>query len=233
MLVLAWLIFCQACSNPPERRLSLKPDTGQANLVIWDFEGADLMGLDNVDYLSRVLPEMLLANLSGHPEIRLLERINLIDALEELKLGSSEVADESHRLKIGRIVGANRMTFGHYIVSGKEIRIDLRVVDTETSLTLFSDHKQGQLDQIEKSVSELASSIAMKFSSGGPMSKKENLPQTTKREIWKEYEKGLELMDKRDFQKALAVFQNLLVLNPGFKPAEKQIGFTIERMERE
>ncbi|MEE9396550.1 MAG: hypothetical protein V3V31_06000, partial [Methylococcales bacterium] len=76
-------------------------------------------------------------------------------------------------------------------------------------------------------------SIAMKFGSGGTMSKKKNLSQITKREIWEEYEKGLELMDKRAFEMALAVFQNLLIRNPGFKPAEKQVGFAIERLERE
>ena len=233
LLILVWLVLCQACSSSPERQSYSKPNSGQTNLVIWDFEGTDLTGHDNVDYLSRVLPEILLTDLANYPEIRLLERIKLIDALEELKIGSSEVTDEVYRLKVGKIVGANRMAFGHYFVSGKEIRIDLRVVDTETSLTLFSDRKKGELDHVEEPMSELAGSIAMKFGSGGTMSKKKNLSQITKREIWEEYEKGLELMDKRAFEMALAVFQNLLIRNPGFKPAEKQVGFAIERLERE
>lgn len=232
ILVLAGLIFFQACSTSPKRQLPLKPNAGQTNLVIWDFDGTNLLGFDNVDYLSRVLPEMLLSDLSRYPEIRLLERMDLTGALEELELGSSEMADEAYRLKIGRIIGANRMAFGHYLVSGKEIRIDLRVVDTDTSLTLFSDQKKGELDQLERPVSALASSIAMKFGAGGRISENNNLSQT-KREIWEEYEKGLELVDEHAFEKALAVFQGLLTRNPGFRPAEKQISFTIERMERE
>jgi hypothetical protein len=53
-------------------------------------------------------------------------------ALEELGLGSSSLADESARLKLGRFVGANLMIFGGYQVVMDQMRIDLRMIEVET-----------------------------------------------------------------------------------------------------
>ena len=62
----------------------------------------------------------------------MVERERLILALEELKLGSSALADPSTRLQIGRIVGARYMVFGTYMIISGLMRLDLRLVDVET-----------------------------------------------------------------------------------------------------
>ena len=52
--------------------------------------------------------------------------------MEELKLGSSSLADEDTRLKLGRLSGARLMVFGGYQIIGSRMRLDLRLVEVET-----------------------------------------------------------------------------------------------------
>ena len=63
----------------------------------------------------------------------MVERQKLVRALEELRLGSSALADEETRLRLGRIQGARLMVLGGYMAVGGRMRIDLRLVDVESS----------------------------------------------------------------------------------------------------
>ena len=62
------------------------------------------------------------------------ERLSLV--LEEQNLGSSQLADESTRLRLGRLVGAQLMIFGGYQVIGGQMRLDIRLVEVETGKIL-------------------------------------------------------------------------------------------------
>jgi TolB-like protein len=77
----------------------------------------------------------------GEPGVQIIERQKLLSVLQELKLGSSELADESVRLKVGRMLGARQMVFGSYLVSGTSMRLDLRLVDVETGRILKTAKK--------------------------------------------------------------------------------------------
>ena len=61
------------------------------------------------------------------------ERQKLDQVLEELNLATSALADPATRLRIGRLAGAGMMVFGGYQVVNNSMRIDLRLVDVDTS----------------------------------------------------------------------------------------------------
>jgi len=69
------------------------------------------------------------------------ERDRLVLALEELHLGTSSLVDESTRLKLGRLVGAQLMIFGGYQVIANQMRLDLRLVEVETGRVLKASEK--------------------------------------------------------------------------------------------
>jgi len=71
------------------------------------------------------------------------EREQLVLALRELNLGSSSLADESTRLRIGQLVGARMMIFGAYQVIGDQMRLDLRMVEVETGRILKASHQNA------------------------------------------------------------------------------------------
>jgi TolB-like protein len=109
------------------------------NLGPGDSTGADL---------GELLSSEIIGKLSEKPGIQVIERQKLLNVLEELKLGSSELADESARLKVGRMLGARRMVFGGYLVSGGSMRLDLRLVDVETGRILKTAKKTAQAGDI-------------------------------------------------------------------------------------
>jgi len=81
--------------------------------------------------------------------LTVVERGKLLLAVEELRLGSSALADESTRLRLGRITGARRMVFGGYIAVGNRVRMDLRLVDVETGKVLRTASRTGPAGGIE------------------------------------------------------------------------------------
>jgi len=91
--------------------------------------------------------------------LSVVERQKLLLAVEELKLGSSALADESTRLRLGRITGARRMVFGGYVTVGNRVRIDLRLVDAETGKVLRTASRTGPSGGIEALI-ELCGKVA-------------------------------------------------------------------------
>ncbi len=100
-------------------------------MAVWDLE--DLSpALGARPDLGQVLSGEIIQTLQARRDITVVERDRLIAVMEELRLGSSELADEETRLRVGRMLGAREMVFGGYMVVGSAMRIDLRRVDVET-----------------------------------------------------------------------------------------------------
>lgn len=122
----------------------------QKQLAIWPIDIFSYgMGMadEESQMLSTLVPDFIAASLSNSA-YRLVERERLLNVLTELNLSSSELADEETRLRLGRLLGAGYMLFGHYTKLGDSWRLDLRVVNTETSQVVASTtatEEQGDL----------------------------------------------------------------------------------------
>jgi curli biogenesis system outer membrane secretion channel CsgG len=224
-----WCCYLLGCATSPhETQTTAATSTATLNLAVWDFDNNSMTGSD-VDYLSKALSEMLLTGLAQTPGIRLVERVNLRQALEEQNLGNSQLASEESRLKLGRLVGANHMAFGSYVAMGAQIRIDVRVVDVETSLVKFSEDAITPPSDVAKHMQTIAQHLAGKLANSSLTA---NNP-TTEMALWKRYETGIALMDQHQYEQALAVFTDLLKTAPNFKAAEKQLQSALELQSRQ
>ncbi|MGH6634728.1 MAG: CsgG/HfaB family protein [Gammaproteobacteria bacterium] len=132
-------------------------------LAVWSFENNSLIASEDVDHFQQTLPDLLLSDLSRYPALQLVDRQNLVKALEEQKLGGSELVSVEDRLKLGRIVGASAMLFGSYVVVDDQIRIDIRLVDVETSLTTFSKATITSLASVETEMQKVAEDLREKL----------------------------------------------------------------------
>ena len=113
---------------------------GPLTIAVFDIE--NLSPDDSTgDDLGELLSSEIIGKISEKPGVQIIERQKLLSVLQELKLGSSELADESVRLKVGRMLGAKQMVFGSYLVSGTSMRLDLRLVDVETGRILKTAKK--------------------------------------------------------------------------------------------
>jgi curli biogenesis system outer membrane secretion channel CsgG len=120
-----------------------------ASVAVWDLEylGPEPNAHQNI---SEVLSAKVIETFEESGRYEIVERERLLLALEELQIGSSSVADESTRLRIGRIVGAKYMVFGTYFVLNESMRIDLRLVEVETGSVVKTAQKTTNIpDPIE------------------------------------------------------------------------------------
>lgn len=104
-------------------------------VAVWDL---DHLGAEaEVDSsMGTLLASQIAAHLETVPGFRVVERQELIKALEELNIGSSQLADADTRLKLGAIIGARQMVFGAFQQYGNAVRLDVRRVDVASGKIL-------------------------------------------------------------------------------------------------
>lgn len=136
------------------------PDDQRKGLAVWDLEDVS-PGVSGVD-IGELLSGRVVEVMKGRGDYTVVERTRLVRVLEELRLGSSTLADEETRLRVGRLAGARFMVFGGYMVIAGKMRLDLRLVDVESGKVLkavqktaASNNISGWLDAAGKAAAEL------------------------------------------------------------------------------
>ena len=125
LFLISTLLFFASCAGPPAL-----PERGAA-IAVWPVEDLSPATGSRPD-LGELLADQVIDTLKKRGDYVLVERKRLALALEELRLGTTALADETTRLRLGKIIGARWMIFGGYLVVGDQMRLDLRLVQVET-----------------------------------------------------------------------------------------------------
>ena len=110
-------------------------------IAVWPFEDFSLKREQNSPLLSFMLTNSVIDMIQTNPALEAVERSRLESALREQSLGSGVLTDESTRLRLGRILGAKWMLFGAWQAFGEHVRIDIRIVDTESGRIVAAKDK--------------------------------------------------------------------------------------------
>jgi curli biogenesis system outer membrane secretion channel CsgG len=204
-----------------------RAQTSPPPVVVWDFDNQSPPGLGaQEEFLRRTLGEnltMALLQAGGPPVV---ERQRLKDLLAEQKLSATQLGDEDTRVRLGRILGAQRMVFGGFMVLGTEVQVHVRVVDTATARVLFSDEAQSPLNELMQQVQALNRRVARAL--GGSAAAGTTYAATS----WHAYDKALALADAGQLEQAVQALHDLLLRDKSFLPAERQLAALLERMAR-
>lgn len=155
VFLLSGLILLIGCASSPT-----KGDRG-GTIAVWDLD--DLSPTKGTrPPLGEILSGQIIEVLKGRGDYIVVERQRLLLALEELRLGTTALVDESTRLQLGKMVGAKWMVFGGYQVIGGQMRLDLRLVEVETGKVRKATHKttqandlSGWMEAVKKGAEEL------------------------------------------------------------------------------
>lgn len=90
-------------------------------------------GLAERDGFSAVLLSQLTEHLNNSGRVRVVERVLIERLLEELNLGSSDLANPETSLKLGRVLAAKLIGTGSLYYLPQGTLLNLRLIDTETS----------------------------------------------------------------------------------------------------
>lgn len=123
--------------------LLLAPSLASANTGSVAVLYFDNQGNPELEPLKVGLAQMLITDLSAHPEHSIVERARIQDVLDELQLGHSGMVDTTTAARVGALLGAEYLVLGSYFELMGQLRIDARVVRVETGEIVYADGSNG------------------------------------------------------------------------------------------
>ncbi len=172
LLVIAHLLILGcAPSHPPAPARAPAPPTagprspgpGEApkTLAIFDFENNAVTDHATYAPLEKGIPAMLTTDLSrSAPSLKLIERSKIASVLRETAFTQMGGVDESTALRAGKLLGAESIAFGSFIVLGDQVRIDTRIIGVETGEVIMAESITGNQDRFMDLVGRLGGKIA-------------------------------------------------------------------------
>ena len=142
-----------------------KEDPGMHTLAVMDFRNYAFDDKDRWDAMQWGFSSMMIEQLSGATDLKLVERENIQYLLDELNLQASGHVDQATAVRMGKLLGAHAMVFGSIIVANKKITLSARVVKVETSEILLARSEQGRVKDFYKVIEKLSLEVARSVNS--------------------------------------------------------------------
>lgn len=217
-LVLATFLLAMGCAGV--KKIEVKPgavplDQIPKTLAIFPFENNSVTDPERFAPLSKGLSAMLITDLNrSGSTLKLIERNKIQALLKEIALSQSGNVDESTAVRAGNILGAQTIAFGSFMVLGKRVRIDTRIIRVETSELIMAESIDGSSDDFmnleRKLAKKIADSLKVAFQ-----------PETATSESDIDaalyFSRGLEAMDRGDKEEAQRLFKKSIELDPAYK----------------
>ena len=111
--------------------------------------GAFSVTLEDATALGNGLVDMITTELSQRPEVRTLDRATIEEVLrrQQVSVGATGISDEA-AIQIGRMIGANYIVRGNAALDRRTARLDLRMIDVETSAIVKSVKESDDRDNL-------------------------------------------------------------------------------------
>jgi TolB-like protein len=136
-------------------------ESAQQTIAILYFENNSVVDKDKLDPLKKGLADMLITEMSKIKGLKVVERQRIQSVVEELNLGETDLVDKNTSQKMGKLLGAKVLLFGGFSnLFGDKLRIDARIVATETGVTLNAEEETGELDQFLPMLKSLVKKIS-------------------------------------------------------------------------
>jgi len=134
-------------------------------LAILPFENNSITDRTLYEPLSKGLSAMLISDLAGNTNLKLIERSRIQALLKEVTLGQSTGLSDASAIEAGKMLGAQNIAFGSFVVLGPMVRIDTRIIDVETSELVMAESVDGNATDFLKLEKGLAQKIAAALNS--------------------------------------------------------------------
>ncbi|HEX9750517.1 MAG TPA: CsgG/HfaB family protein [candidate division Zixibacteria bacterium] len=212
-----------------ERRSGDRPDPGLKTLAVLYFENTSVVDKEKLDGLSKGLSAMLvtdLATCTTCTTLQVVERERIQYILDEIKLEQSEYFEDQSAVRVGKLLGAHVLLMGSFTkLSNSKMRIDARLVKTETGELLKADKVEGKPKDFAKLQAELALKIFAHLDV--------TIQKSVERAIRDEgrqpldavlaYTRGLNYEDEQMLTEAFAAYKEALAAYPGHQAARNRL----------
>jgi TolB-like protein len=130
-------------------------------IAVFELKNGGSIGPEKEDLsaLGVGLQQMIMSELSMNTSLRVVERSFIRQILEEQGLTEAGRVDVQTAARVGRLVGAKYSVLGGFTDINKEMRIDVRIVDTETSEVVKGESVRRNRDDLYDMLVEVAARL--------------------------------------------------------------------------
>lgn len=130
-------------------------------IAVMRFENGGSYGQDaeNFEALEVGLQQMLTTEFAQNPGLRVVDRAQIAEIIREQDLGTSGRVDPNTAAQIGRIVGARYVILGGFIDFYGDFRLDIRIVNVETSEIVRTEKVRQSREDLYDLVLEAAVNV--------------------------------------------------------------------------
>lgn len=196
----------------------------QITIAVLDFKDNSPFASEDLKSMQPGLADMMITTLAQVGTLKVVERRQLSALIDEMALGQSGMINESNAQQVGKLLGAHYLVLGSFMKGFKnDIRIDCRIVQTETGVTFKADEVSGQLKDILELIGKLGEKV-IKNLDLKLNSKEKNaikaLDLNCPYEVILEYFQALELIEQKQYRKADALLTQVIQTCPDFHRAK-------------
>lgn len=199
---------------------------GKRTLAVLYFENNSLSKKEEMDPLRKGLADMLITELTKIDQFQVVERSQLQQILEEMKLAQSGLLDSQSAVQVGKMLGAQNLLLGSFMhLLDGQMRIDVRIVNVETGLTIKAEEATGKPKDLYKLVQTLVLKISDQLNVKLTKAETQRLEQVQNKSLTAAlcYAKGLEYEDAGDFKHAMEMYNKAVQENTGFTKAQERL----------
>jgi TolB-like protein len=203
-----------------EERGALKLPQGINSVAIMDFGNRSITESESMEPLSWGIADALVTSLSGATEVQVVERERIDYVMQEIERSQTGAFDPEYQIRVGKLIGAQSLLVGGFTRMKDKIRIDSRLVETETGKILKTRTVDGKLDDLFDLIDELSEQTAEDLGS-----QFEKQPSKAQREMKAllEYSQGLKLMNEGKLEGAWEKFEAAVAADPGYEKAKRRL----------
>jgi len=191
------------------------------------------LGSPELAPLQKGLTALVIADVSKVPGLKVVERDKLQALLDEMKLGSSGIADQKSAARAGHLLGASRVVTGSYVDPAKgQLQINSVLAQSGSAQATGSQNVSGSTEHFYDVEKQLSAAILKDLGYSEDRLKAEGVwqqvqtPQTTNYPAFVAFSRGLDAKDRQDYPQARALFQQALLYDPAFALALQELNRT-------
>jgi TolB-like protein len=194
------------------------PDPGMKTMAIIDFKNRSIDKKLQYDPMEQGFADLLISRLNNSTGLKVVERERLQWILDEIKL--QDKYDMEGAVRAGKMLGAQTVLLGSFIINNDEIWLGGRLVKVETSEILLTDEVKGELDEFFDLIDKLSEKISEKININLKEDKVSEVSQGPSLDAILAYSIGLNFLEKEDYTNAYAKFQEALKFSPDYEKAQ-------------
>lgn len=184
-------------------------------LAILPFENNSVTEPEKYAPLSKGMSAMLITDLNrAGTSVKLIEREKIQTLLKEIALGQSGTVDQTTAVQVGKLLGAQSIAFGAFMVLDTTVRIDLRIINVETSELILADNVTGGSSNFIRLEQDLAQRIANSLKIA---LKPQKTPDQSDILAALYFSQGIEAHDAGDQEKAKKMFGQAVSIDPSYR----------------